>query len=360
MSKPKIICFYLPQYHTFDENDEFWGRGFTEWNNLYDVKTFHKNQRFMRTSSEFGDYDLRSYAVRKRHAELAKEHGIDGFCLYHYWFYGHPGNKVMYEVAERMLEDGEPNINFCFEWANEPWTRTWDGMEKNYLIKQEYGDKEDWTEHFNYLLKFFKHKNYIKVNNKPMFLVYKIGHFKDFNKFKKHFNELAKKEGFDGIIFSQTLNHFSNNNSHEGVNKNADAYIEYQPMYVNRFHEPEPESNENLMVFHAPKKWEHIINLKKPKDIGDKPYIRGFYSGWDSSPRAKNRSATIDLYNDPKNFEFYLKKQLQNVINDNNEPYDYLFIFAWNEWGEGAVIEPSDLYGNQYLMAIKDALNGVK
>ena len=233
-------------------------------------------------------------------------------------------------------------------------------MEKNYLIKQEYGSEKDWTEHFNYLLKFFKHKNYIKVDNKPMFLVYRMEHFKEFDKFKDFFNQLAIKEGFDGIIFSQTLNHFNQDGSNYGVNKNADAYIEYHPMFINRFSKPEPESNEKATIFYAPKKWEKIVKFKKPEEVGDKPYIRGFYSGWDSSPRAKNRSATIDLYNDPKTFEFYLKQQIENVVEDNNEPYNYLFIFAWNEWGEGAVIEPSDLYGNQYLLAIKNSLNGVK
>ena len=355
MSKPKVLAFYLPQFYPIPENDKNWGIGFTEWTNLTRATPKFENHVLRKESLEFGQYDLRSYQVRKRHADLAKSHGLHGFVYYHYWFYGNSPEKVMYEPLERMLIDGEPDIPFCFEWANEPWTKTWDGSEKNVLLPQNYGSPVEWKKHFNYLLPFFKHKNYILVNNKPMFMIYRIGHFKQFNQFKKFFNELAINSGFDGMHFVQLLNHFSD--SDELFDSNVDVYAEYHPMYVNRFINPTVLDNEQFTLHDSVQKWNKILEIEPPLNkLTGKEYYRGYYSGWDASPRGLNRKFSIDVNNTPENFKKNLGKQFDKVMQDDFNPQNFLFIFAWNEWGEGAILEPDTVFKYEYLVAIRDSL----
>ena len=176
----KPIAIYFPQYHPFTENDRFWGINFTEWTLLKPCNLSIMMKPLSLSEGGLGYYDLRDRKIREKQSQLAKSVGIYGFMYYHYWFSGpkSPTNhKVMYEILELMLLDGEPNIKFFFSWANEPWTKTWDGMSDKVLLSQEYGDHQEWTSHFNYLLPFFKHKNYILIDGKPAFAIYRMGHF---------------------------------------------------------------------------------------------------------------------------------------------------------------------------------------
>lgn len=171
---PRIFALYFPQYHTFPENDRFWGANFTEWTLLkpYEPKEGDPPVRKPLPVEEggLGYYNLLNYDTRKRQADLAKHYGVTGFTYYHYWFSGShaPDNHlIMTGLFDKLLEDGEPNLPFFLSWANEPWNRRWTGEEGEVLLSQEYGDKEEWTEHFMYLLKFFQHPNYEKVNGRP-------------------------------------------------------------------------------------------------------------------------------------------------------------------------------------------------
>jgi hypothetical protein len=359
--EPKILTFYLPAFYPFLENNQFWGEGFTEWTNIRSWKPFYPGHQIKQSSLEFGQYDLRDLAVRKKHGELAKTSGIHGFVFYHYWFSTHPAKKVMHEVLEKMLEDGEPNVPFCLEWANEPWTKKWDGYEHEYLIKQEYGSIEDQRMHFDYLNKFFSHPNYIKVDEKPMFCIYRIGHISDFEKLKSNFNQFAIEAGYPGIHFVELLNSF--NDANGKFNIHADAYAEYHPMYINwigGFNETSV-STSRIGVINIEDKWKKITEIEPdPAKIQNKEYYRGMYAGWDASPRALNRHCVHDAFGDPAKFQKYLTLQLNRVKKDSFNPNNYLFLFAWNEWGEGAVLEPSDLTGSSYLEAVLDSLNDVK
>lgn len=353
MSKPKILAYYLPQFHPIPENDNAWGNGFTEWTNLIRSKPRFDGHLLKNESTEFGQYDLRSTQVRKRHAELAKDHGIHGFVYYHYWFYGHSPEKVMYEPLERMLIDGEPNIPFCFAWANEPWTKTWDGSEKNVIIPQNYGDETGWRKHFNYLLDFFKHPNYISVNNKPILQIYRIGHFQNFSRFKQKFNEFAIEEGFSGIHFIQILNHF--NDTDPLFSPLVDAYSEFHPMYVNRFSQPDVYESPEFNLHDIVAKWKAITEIEKPSYV-KKPYYHGFYTGWDASPRGLNRKFWVDVNTDFSEFEKFLSRQIERALFDPNNPENLIFMFAWNEWGEGAVIEPNNIHNYQFLKSISNCV----
>lgn len=350
---PKILCFYLPAYYPFKENNIFWGDGFTEWTNINSWTPFYDGHKIASSTENNFQYDLRDKKVRAEHAKKAKKAGVHGFVFYHYWFSNHPGSVVMNEVLDKMLEDGEPDMPFCLEWANESWTRRWDGLENEYLIKQEYGNEKDHKKHFQYLNKFFSHKHYIKVNDMPVLCIYRIGHITNFLALKQSYNQIAQENGYPGIYFVELLNHFKDN----GVrfHKEADAYAEYHPMYINSINSFETiKENDNFAIYDGNEKYKKITEIKIPtNEIKGKPYYRGFYTGWDNSPRCREKKADVDL-NNHLFFSNYLEKQVENVLSDRENPENFLFLFAWNEFGEGAVLEGTNLDGGIFLQEVSN------
>lgn len=222
----KIIAFYLPQFHDIPENDEWWGKGFTEWVNVKKAKPMYKGHEQPRVPLNNNYYNLLDDEVKVWQAELAKQYGIYGFCYYHYWF---NGKLLLEKPMSQMLSNKKIDIPFCICWANEPWTRAWVG-EKKVLITQKYGKIDDWVKHFNYLLPFFKDNRYIKNDNKPFFVIYRpeiIGCLKEM---VECWDRLAKKNGFKGIDFAYQNIDFD-------VQKHKDdsmfSYnIEFQPHYA--------------------------------------------------------------------------------------------------------------------------------
>ena len=168
----KIIAFYLPQFHRVPENDKWWGEGFTEWTNTSRAKPLFVGHRQPRIPQNENYYDLLNPEVQEWQANLARKFGIFGFCYYHYWF---NGKRLLEKPLETVLSTGKPDFPFCLSWANEPWTKTWEGNDKEVLMAQTYGDEADWLEHINYLLKCFKDDRYIKVDGCPQFLIYRPG-----------------------------------------------------------------------------------------------------------------------------------------------------------------------------------------
>ena len=167
----KVLALYLPQYHCFKENDEWWGKGFTEWTNTKKAKPLYRNHYQPKEPLNDNYYDLSNVDVMINQAKLAKKYGVSGFVYYHYWF---NGKKLMEKPLELMRKNKGVDMNYCLSWANEPWTRSWDGKAKEILIDQCYGDKSDWTKHYNYLSNFFSDDRYIKIDNKPVLFIYRI------------------------------------------------------------------------------------------------------------------------------------------------------------------------------------------
>ena len=192
----KILAMYLPQYHCFKENDEWWGKGFTEWTNTKKAKPLYKNHYQPKEPLNDNYYDLSNKETMEKQAKLAKEYGIYGFVYYHYWF---NGKKLLHKPLEDMLLNKKVKINFCLSWANEPWTRSWDGKSKEIIMPQEYGDKNDWVNHYNYFKNFFLDDRYIKINNMPVLFIYRISSIDNFDEMFKKWNELAVEDEFDGI-----------------------------------------------------------------------------------------------------------------------------------------------------------------
>ena len=368
----KVIAFYLPQFHCIPENDEWWGKGFTEWVNVKKAKKLFPGHNQPRIPLNRNYYNLLDDDVKKWQVSIAKEHGIYGFCFYHYWF----GGKLLLEKpVEQFLQNTNLDIHFCISWANEHWTNAWksNGNTK-VLIEQRYGNEVEWINHFNYLLPFFKDSRYIIHNNRPLFIIYRpelIFRLKDMLVL---WNRLAQENGFYGIDFAyQTAGYTLSTRCDESLFAYA---IEYQPNAARVF-----SNNRKLATVDILKKslltfvenyfkldlrqakrrfqklehfdyralWEYIVNMKPRNE----KCIPGAFVDWDNTSRRGKTGLVADGVS-PAVFEQYMIKQIINA--KTNYKKDMIFIFSWNEWAEGGYLEPDEKYGYEYLKAIKNAL----
>jgi hypothetical protein len=391
----------FPQFHQIPENDKFWGEGFTEWTLL---KNHIENKDILQPHSDIGYYDLTSLNHRKKISYLTDKYKIDSFCIYHYWF----GHQVMYKPAELMLLEGHPNKPYFFTWANESWERRWSGIEgskEEILLKQNYENEE---EHFLYLLPFFQSEKYVRIEGKPVFGIYRLN--KDILFVIDYWNDLAKKNGLEGVFFISVLGHFKDSNdlSIEEINKEKiQGCIEFQPGYIaSRYHDKILSTDIRNSVFYNEKENEEIFNeeiyLQRNPDVnemiqkgyyknGEEHYnltgnvekiyrnykkieydtkkvldlslceekkckyqFKGIFSSWNNTPRKSNPSIFTTL--EPEEIEEYLMDIIFKIIQDPNPEINMILINAWNEWNEGAVLEPSQQYGYKYL----EILNKVK
>lgn len=368
----KIITFYLPQFHEIPENNKWWGKGFTEWVNVKKAKPLFNGHYQPRIPENKNYYNLLNKTTIEWQANIAKKYGIYGFCFYHYWFDGH---MLLEKPMEIFLNDKNININFCISWANEDWTNAWTDGDNKTLISQNYGFKQDWIKHFNYFLKFFKDNRYIKINNKPLLIIYRPELIGCLNEMLDTWNELAIKEGFDGIEFAYQHYNFSTIKNKD--DSRFSYQIEYQPQYCMK----EIENRKLIIVlkklknkadiffqkiFHKKIEISSIFkgNLKKydydelwnnilKRNPENKKNVPGAFVGWDNTPRKGTRGSVV-INNTPDKFESYMIKQINNA----KEKYkkDMIFMFAWNEWAEGGYLEPDEKYKFKYLQAIKNSL----
>jgi hypothetical protein len=396
----KLLAIVFPQFHEIPENNLFWGDGFTEWTLLKNIPRIVNNEIIKQPHSDIGYFNLKDYEHRKYMRILADKYNIYGFCYYHYWF---KDKKVMYEPTELMLIDNEPNKPFLFCWANEQWTKRWDGGNNEVLLHQDYSDNDGNINHFNYLLQFFKHKNYIKKFNKPIFIFYRIEE-KDINYIRniiKLWNKMSIIEGFNGIHFMRFLGPFNNNIVLEEI----DGYVEFEPGYACQKYYSDICIGDDNKIFNE---YDEDLYLKKNSDIkqlvidnkifkGYDHYIlisenernirtskffvyngielynkiinlervhneqhRGISVNWNNTPRRNYISDEYDKYPhyykniNPIIFGDYFKKLLNKINNDKNNDNDFLFISAWNEWNEQAILEPNNKDGYDYLQEINN------
>jgi hypothetical protein len=344
---PKPIGIYFPQYHRMPENDLIHGEGFTEWTLLKPSPVDFLAKPLPVKDGGLGYYDLTDISVRRRQGDLARLAGLHGFMYYHYWFAGKSTydykNPVMGKIPELMLKDGEPNLSFMFSWANEPWTSTWSGGDGRVFLPQNYGGKEEWTEHFNYLLPFFRHHNYIRVDDKPVFVIYRIGLMKEvLHDMLSLWRQLAAAAGLSGLHIIYTLNNFVRVDEvfENDMQKDCDASFQFFPTIAAAF--PIKNANSNFNV--------------DTRD-GKKQYWGGF-SGFSNRVRRTDNNSWTRLVS-PTEFKDSLRESFQTMAralpttpNQVNSP-NLFFLTAWNEWNEQAQLEPSDKYGFAYLSAIK-------
>lgn len=340
----KPICFYLPQFHQIPENDQWWGEGFTEWSLVRAARPlFDGHAQPEIPDKPLGYYDATEIETRRYQAELAKQYGIYGFCYYHYWF---SGKRLLEQPLEKMLEDGEPDLPFCLCWANEPWSRRWSGEEHQVLQAQIYGEQNDWENHFDELLRFFTHKNYICVEGCPVYLIYRIGHIPEAQNMIAYWRELALEHGFPGLHIVAVEGGFTDS---KVVPNFVDAMAEHQPSCV--LDQSRPLSINRLNIYSVEEIWQRSL-AKNPSHSVHYP---GVCHAWDNTPR-RGRDGIVVLASRPQRFKRHLDRIFESVRKSEQAPF--VFVNAWNEWSEGAHLEPETIYGEQWLACIKEALDG--
>ena len=376
--KMRAIALYLPQYHPIPENDKYWGKGFTEWTNVAKAKPLFRGHQQPRIPTVTGFYDLRLPEVRKLQAELAKDAGIEGFCYWHYWFGN--GKEVLQMPFDEVVKSKEPDFPFCLGWALHDWTtKTWE-KGKNFskdkiIFKQTFPGEQDDIQHFYRLLNAFKDKRYIKVDGKLLFLILVPELLPNPKKFMDTWNELAKKNGLNGFHFVagvQVLPELSINDFN-ALDKKVLSTIDH---YRNLGFDAVETLNSKYAEIHAKGKLNKMFHatLRKlfPGLIIDKfsykkivdNWFTSFDSrddvypqimaGWDRSPRA-GRNAVIYYDDTPEQFGKLLDKTLK-VISNKSDQHKIVFINSWNEWGEGAYLEPDTRYGTAKLDELKKRL----
>ena len=367
MIETKIIAMYLPQYHSIPENDRFWGKGFTDWVTVKNAKSLFKGHKQPRIPLDNNYYDLSLEENVIWQAKLAKEHGIYGFGVYHYWFNNE--TNILTKPAEIIRDNDKVDINYFLAWDNSSWKRSWSNVEgydwspiqdkvrekelKNsnepqILIPYILGGEEDWQIHFNALLCHFKCDKYIKIENKPLFIIFNYS--SEIEKMCHYWDKMARANGFDGMYFIMKYK--------EGItNPNYTRTFKYEPVYSGWIKLPffprlENKIRRTLGVetraykFQYNKIWKNII-ANAEKDLNPNIYHGGFVC-YDDTPRRGNKG-TVVLGSEPRLFGAYLK-QLLNISSKQNK--EFVFVTAWNEWGEGAMLEPDVDDKYEFLDAI--------
>nr|WP_199158650.1 glycoside hydrolase family 99-like domain-containing protein [Pedobacter sp. ASV2] len=359
----KAIALYLPQFHPFKENDEWWGKGFTEWTNVTKSKPKFKGHYQPHLPTDLGFYDLRLLDTMIEQASLAKAYGISGFCFYHYWF---NGKLLMETPLEQMLKSKKPDFPFCLCWANENWTRRWDGLEADVLIKQEYDLKDDLT-HIQYLMPFFKDDRYIKINGKPVYLMYRSELHPNINEAVKIWRQEAKKAGFEDLYLIRVEN-FKRDFNPQG--HDFDASMEFAPDFaidLKKYSKKKPVNHffrkllhktsikESGLLVNKVFDYEEIVDKMLKKAPKSYKYFRSVFPSWDNSARRKN-NATIFVNSSPEKFQNWVEKTVAYTKENFEGDERIIFINAWNEWAEGCHLEPDQKYGHSYLQALKNGL----
>lgn len=358
----KKIALYLPQYHRIKENDAWWGKGYTEWTAVRNAKPLFKGhiQPHVPLNKNYYDLSDENATMWRLQAEWAKEYGIDGFCIYHYWF--ETGKQLLEKPAEILLKHPEIEINYCFCWANETWTKTWYGQDIEVLIEQKYGDENEWTNHYAYLRQFFTDSRYICVSNKPMICIYRAQEIEQLSAMLNLWNKLAIDDGFAGlyVIAANTAN------GHDYREEIIDAYYEFEPGVTLRYKLPCLTQAINKLRHRCVKLWNKVTHDEKLENFyniddiyqhmhkqsfkSEKPVYPGIFPAWDNT----SRRGHMGYYYANSSAEKF-GQNLRRIIRESHE--EFVFINAWNEWGEGCYLEPDEENQFAYLQQLKQPDN---
>lgn len=357
---PKILAIYLPQYYENEDNNLWWGKGFTDWETVKTAEKYFEEQREPRVPLEGIYYDLSKRETMESHAALAKRYGIDGFCFYHYYF--KDGKKELELPAENLLKWKDIDMPFCFNWASEPWIRSWSRIsgnvwtekyEKNgdnvngaVLVSQDYGDIFSWKEHFEYLLPFFYDERYIKIDGKPVFIFYSPNDIKVLHDMLECWRRMAEEAGFPGLYLIGA--HMDTGNM------DLDAAIIYEPRNsmdcLNR--QGRVEIKNGVRCYDYKAAWTEVVETLPISEY--KTFFCGI-SGYDDTPR-RGRSGECMVNCSAEIFKDGLRNLILKSMRYKNE---FLFINAWNEWGEGMYLEPDETSGYAYLEMIQEAIHSI-
>jgi hypothetical protein len=360
MDEIRAIAFHLPQYHPIPENDKWWGMGFTEWTNVTKARPLFKGHYQPQLPTDLGFYDLRLAEARLQQAMLAREYGIHGFCYYHYWF---NGERLLNKPIDGMLAQEEMDHPFMLCWANENWTRAWDGQNNQVLKQQTYSNDDD-LEHIRWLCEqVFSDKRYIKINGRPVFMIYRHDLFPDINQTSDLWNRVAQDEyGFPGLYLINVQSFLDRTSP---ARLGLDAAVEFSPHEVLQIPFKKKKRWWSLTSSDEPVIPSHLdardFKLGVQKCLSRKSPEYKLYRcvtpAWDNTAR-KGEKALIGVGSSPELYGKWLRETVNSFTPFSSEE-NFVFINAWNEWAEGNHLEPCIKYGRAFLEATRDALGKV-
>lgn len=344
--KTKIFAHYLPQFHRIRENSEWWGPGFTEWTNVAKCRELFPGHYQPDVPADLGFYDLSRVDIMHEQAQLAREHGVDGFNFYFYWF---DGRRILEKPLENFLES-DVDIEFSLCWANENWTRRWDGADKEVLLEQSYRDGFE-VGLFSELLPYFKDKRYLRIGGNPALSIYRPQEIPNVTQVFENLRRLAVENGLPGLHIIAVESFGLPSPSIVG----ADAMMEFPPHGVgSQSITGLPPGTIEGFTGQALDYRRAILNaVEKPKP--DFIYYRGLMPSWDNSARTGKR-AHFFLNSDPHNFRIWLDFALAWTSQSfDTSEQGLVFINAWNEWAEGAHLEPDLRFGKGFLTEVRES-----
>ena len=360
----RLIAFYLPQFHPIPENDEWWGRGFTEWTNTVKAKPMFRGHYQPHIPADLGFYDLRVPETRQAQADLARAYGIEAFCYYHYWF---AGRRVLERPFNEVLASGQPDFPFCLCWANHTWSGVWVGAPGRVLIEQTYPGEDDHRRHFETLLPAFRDRRYVRVDGKPVFVIYRPGDVPDAVATMGLWRTMAERAGLPGlyligsdVVIGEPL--VDGPAEKFGLDGWTTARMPplrrwqlsrrkpikwLRAMYQERAGHPTIYSYERI-----------VLDLLGPERPGASN-IPCLIPNWDNTPRS-GRDGLVFHGATPELFRRQAEEALRRIRAATGDRADQslVFIKSWNEWAEGNHLEPDLRFGLRFLEALRDVFGG--
>ncbi|MCI5742868.1 glycoside hydrolase family 99-like domain-containing protein [Phocaeicola faecicola] len=348
----RVLALYLPQFHPIPENDVWWRKGFTEWMNVGKARPLYRGHYQPRVPADLGYYDLRVPEVRKAQADMAREYGVEGFCYWHYWFGN--GKQLLERPFEEVLQSGEPDFPFCLAWANESWRGFHHGLKRReILIEQTYPSEEDHIAHFYHVLRAFKDERYVKVDGKPLFMVYQPFQLPDAAHFIQLWQKLARENGLKGIHF---VGQIYGPEKADAVSALGFDAVNIVGMYNYKKHRNQVTylcRKLRKLLFRSPmiEPYREVMKYFIGKEERKEDRYPTIIPNWDHTPRT-GRQGLVFHGATPERFERHLQDVAQ-VVEGKRPEHNLVFIKSWNEWAEGNYMEPDLKYGMAYLEKLK-------
>jgi lipopolysaccharide biosynthesis protein len=347
-TRVRLIAFYLPQFHPIPENDAWWGKGFTEWTNVAKAQPLFEGHHQPQLPSDLGFYDLRVPETQRAQSALAREYGIDGFCYHYYWF---SGKRLLERPLDAMLRDPSNDMPFCLCWANESWTRRWDGSDHEILAAQEYRP-QDPARFIEDALPYLRDPRYIAIDGAPLLIVYRIQELPDAPAVVQTWRDACARNGIAKLHVCAALIR----GNREYARFGCDSGVEFPPnnTLVKSVHDRmslPAEFSGRALLFHE------LAQEYLDSRYADPNVFRAVFPAWDNTARSKNRALVI-LNGTPGNYEYWLSEAIRRTRRDHPQGERLVFINAWNEWAEGCHLEPDRTYGRAFLEATRRAKGG--
>ena len=349
MSAVKLIAFHLPQFHPIPENDEWWGKGFTEWTSVTRAQPLFPGHYQPHLPADLGFYDLRLRAARHEQIALARAHGVDAFCYHYYWF---SGKRLLHAPLDDMLADPASDMPFCLCWANETWTRRWDGRDRQVLIEQRYRPEDDLA-FIRDIEPFLRDPRYLRIDGRPLLIVYQPQSMPDARRSADVWRRHCREQGLGELHVCGALI-FGN---HDFEQFGFDSGVEFPPHNVqSTIYNPDIDFYDPFtgLVFQYAEAAEQAL----ARDHSQRRVFRTVFPSWDNTARRGSR-AVVFLNGTPANYEHWLALACRRTESERTDGERLVFINAWNEWAEGCHLEPDQRHGRGFLEATRRVRDGV-